>query len=89
MNEYITPVATTLFYVIIIAILYIVVAIPQKKARKDLSTMQQELKLGDTVTTHSGIIGKIIEINEDVITISTGPDEIKLNVQRWSVVSKN
>lgn len=86
MNEYIT---TTLFYIVIIAILYIVVAIPQKKAKKDLNVMQQELKLGDTVTTHSGIIGKIIEIDEDVITISTGPDEIKLNVQRWSVVSKD
>jgi len=84
MQEYIT----VGFYIVIILVLYLVVAIPQKKRQKEVSTMQASLKMGDVVTTHSGIIGKITEIKDDVITVSSGPDDIKLNVQRWSIISK-
>jgi len=78
----------TIFYIILILFLYLIVLVPQKKARKDMQELQKEVKVDDTITTHSGIIGKIIEINEDTITIVTGPDEIKLDVQRWSIVEK-
>lgn len=84
MQDYIT----VGFYIVIILLLYLVVAIPQKKRQKELNDMQSALKVGDVVTTHSGIIGTITEIKDDVITVSSGPDEIKLNVQRWSIISK-
>lgn len=78
----------TIFYIVLIIFLYLIVLVPQKKVKKDMQELQKELKIDDTITTHSGIIGKIIAINEDTITIVTGPDEIKLDVQRWSIVNK-
>lgn len=59
---------------------------PQEKRRKKIEAMQESLKVGDEIITNGGIIGKIININNDVLTIEASAEKTKLNIKRWAVI---
>jgi preprotein translocase subunit YajC len=58
----------------IIAIFYFLLIRPQKKAQQRHQTMVQGLKKGDEVMTEGGIIGQIVHLKDDRVTIRTGQD---------------
>lgn len=78
----------TIFWVVMVVVLYLVVALPQRKAKQDIIKMQESIKEGEMVTTHSGIVGKVVKMDGDIITIATGPESMELDVQKWSVIAK-
>ena len=78
----------TIFWIVMVAILYLMVALPQRKAKQEIAKMQESIKEGETITTHSGIVGKVVKIDGDILTIATGPESIEIDVQKWSVISK-
>ena len=49
--------------VIMFTVLYFMIIRPQNKKRLEMESMINNLKVGDKVLTHSGIIGKIVKIN--------------------------
>ena len=49
--------------------------------------MQENLKEGDKVITHSGLSGVIEKIEEDRIILKTYPDNVKISVEKWAVVA--
>lgn len=73
-------------YVIIILVAYLMVSLPRKRQEKLLKEMQEQLKIGDKVTTYSGIIGKIIFITDEEIVIQTEPDDVKFTIGKWSIM---
>lgn len=75
-------------FVLVIVVFYFVLIRPQKKKDKADQEMRDSLKVGDVVTTRGGIIGKITNIKDQQLTISTGADSIKIRVERWAVLSK-
>ena len=75
-------------FVLVIIVFYFILIRPQKKRDKAEQEMRDNLKVGDVVTTRGGIIGKITNIKDQQLTISTGADGIKIRVQRWAVLSK-
>lgn len=84
MEQYVT----TIFWVAMVVILYLIVALPQRKAKQNIVKMQETIKEGETITTHSGIVGKVIKIDGNILTIATGPENIEIDIQKWSVISK-
>ena len=58
----------------IIAIFYFLLIRPQKKAQQRHQEMVQGLKRGDEVMTDGGIIGEVIHLKEDRVTLKTGGD---------------
>ena len=61
-------------FVILIAtvvIFYFLLIRPQRKRDKELKAQMDALKVGDQVTTIGGIVGKVANIKDDEITIST------------------
>jgi preprotein translocase subunit YajC len=56
----------------IFAILYFLLIRPQRQAAKRHQVMLQALKKGDEVMTEGGILGKVVHLKEDRITIRTG-----------------
>lgn len=75
-------------FVLVIVVFYFVLIRPQKKRDKAEQEMRDALKVGDVVTTRGGIVGKITNIKDQQITISTGADGIKIRIERWAVLSK-
>lgn len=50
----------------------------QRKRQKMMQERKNNLKNGDRVMMDCGIYGVVKEINDDIITIAVGPDEVKL-----------
>ena len=67
------------------AIFYFIIYRPQKKQEKETAQMRSNLKIGDEISTNGGILGRIVKIKDDIITIETGSDKNKLKIFNWAV----
>ena len=58
---------------------------PQKKQEKQIKEMREGLSIGDEVVTTAGILGRIVRIKEDIITLELGSDRTKMKVYNWAI----
>ena len=70
--------------VIWVAIFYLLVFRPQAKTRKEHEQMLKNLKKHDEVATTGGIIGTVVDVRPDVVTLRVG-DTIRLPFERTAV----
>ena len=71
--------ASTVFIiqmVAIFAIFYFLLIRPQRAAQKRHQQMLSELKKGDEIITDGGIVGSVVHIAEDHITVKTGDTRV-------------
>lgn len=73
--------------IILMIALFAVTIIPQRKREKKIKDMLANLKPGDRVRTIGGIYGTITAIKDDVVTISVGPDKVRLVFIRGAIAS--
>ena len=71
----------------IFLIFYFLLIRPQRKQQKSHDEMVKSLSRGDEVVTIGGIIGKIVHLTEDRITIKTAEDT-RLEIERSKVGRK-
>ena len=71
--------------VVMFVALYFFTIRPQKKQEKQINDMRNSLQVGDEITTIGGIIGKIVSIKEETVTIETGRDGTKIRILRSAV----
>ena len=62
--------------VAIFAIFYFLLIRPQRTAQKRHQQMLSELKRGDDVVTEGGIVGTVVHLAEEQVTIKTGDTRI-------------
>ena len=73
--------------IILMIALFAVMIIPQRKRENKIKDMLANLKPGDRVRTIGGIYGTITAIKDDVVTISVGPDKVRLVFIRGAIAS--
>jgi preprotein translocase subunit YajC len=73
--------------ILIFVVFYFLLIRPQQKKAKEHREMLNNLKKGDEVITAGGIIGKIVGITNDVITLEIS-DNVKIKVSRGFISSK-
>lgn len=66
---------------IVFAIFYFLMIRPQQKQAKQHQQMLDNLKRGDSVVTSGGIIGKIYQINGNIIMLEVA-DDVRIKVMR-------
>jgi preprotein translocase subunit YajC len=64
-------------------IFYVMLIRPQQKRAKEQAKMVSELKAGDKVTTTSGIVGVVVGIKDNSVTLRSG--ESKLEVTKAAI----
>lgn len=69
--------------VFFILIFYVMLIRPQQKKAKEQSEMLKSLKAGDKVTTTAGLVGVVVGIKDNTVTIRSG--ESKLEVTKAAV----
>ncbi len=74
--------------VIMIAFVYFGMIRPQKKKDKQIEEMRSEIKVGDEIITIGGIVGKVIVVKDDMITIETGAPKSRIELYKWSINTK-
>ena len=60
--------------VLIFGLFFFMIILPEKKRKKQYGEMMSSLSLNDDVMTRGGIVGKIVQMDEEHITIETSSD---------------
>ena len=85
MGAFFTNYGGLIMIVLMFVALYFLMIRPQKKQEKQVNDMRNNLQVGDEITTIGGIIGKIVSIKEDTITVETSHDRTKIRILRTAV----
>lgn len=72
------PAATMIMMFGFIAIFYFIFFRPQRKQQKEHEALVKNLKRGDKVSTIGGIVGEIVHLTNDVVTIKSGDTRIEV-----------
>lgn len=83
--------STLLMFVIyggFIAFMYFVLIRPQRKKQKEISRMQSEIEIGQSILTSGGLYGKVVDIVNDILIVEFGTNKgVRVPVQREAVAS--
>lgn len=71
--------------VLVFGLMYVMLILPQKKKEKKTKEMLNSLQVGWSVTTIGGVVGKIVNIKDDEVTIESGVEKSKILIKRWAV----
>ena len=71
---------------LVIGVMYFLVFRPQNQKAQEQAKMLSGLKRNDEVVTTGGIIGRIAEVGDKVITLEVAPN-VKLRVERPQIAS--
>ncbi|MGI5970291.1 MAG: preprotein translocase subunit YajC [Oscillospiraceae bacterium] len=74
-------------FLLIIVVFYFLMIRPENKRKKTIAEMRSALKVGDKVMTLGGIVGEICAIDDDLITIETGEDRVRIQLDRAAISS--
>ena len=58
---------------------------PAKKKQKKIEAMRNALSVGDEIVTIGGVMGTIVHITEDDVTIETSEDRVRIQFKKWAV----
>lgn len=79
------PTETILMLVVLIAVFYFMIIRPENKRKKAAEQLRSSLKKGDKLTTIGGIVGSIVQVNDDTIIIETSEDRVRVEITKWAV----
>ncbi|NLL68282.1 MAG: preprotein translocase subunit YajC [Clostridiaceae bacterium] len=74
-----------LFLILPLGLMYVLMVVPQKKKEKKLRDTINSATVGDQIVTIGGIVGKIVNIQDDEITFETSVERTKLTVKKWAI----
>jgi preprotein translocase subunit YajC len=63
--------------ILMIAVFWFLLIRPQKKRQQEHKGMLEGLRRGDTVVTTGGLIGRIVEIDGDILTLDLGETKVR------------
>ena len=71
--------------VVFFVLMWLLMVRPEKKKQKKVEDMRKALTVGDEVVSIGGIMGKVVHVTDDDITIETGEDRVRVQVKKWAV----
>ena len=72
---------------IFIGAMYFFMIRPQKKQEKQIADMRNNLTIGDEITTIGGILGRVVHVKDDIVTLETGSDRLKIKIRKSAVAT--
>jgi preprotein translocase subunit YajC len=62
--------------ILVVAIFYFLLIVPQRREQKRHREMLAALRPGDEVVTAGGIIGEIVQLKDDQVTLKSGDSRV-------------
>lgn len=75
-----------IFIVAILVVLYFLMIRPQQKRAKEQQNLMNSLQKGDEVIMSGGLMGRIVKLEDTVVTVSVN-DTTELKFQKQAVVA--
>ena len=73
-------------FIIIFVLFYFMLIRPQMKQAKEHRTMLDALKTGDEIVTTTGILGKIVKLNNQFSTIEVATN-VEIKIQKQTILT--
>lgn len=73
------------YFAIIAGLFYLILYRPQRKKMKQDEAMRNSVTVGDNVVMTCGIIGKVVNIKDDEVTIETGAARTQLKFTKGAI----
>ena len=67
--------------------MFALMIIPQRKREKKIKDMLAAIKVGDRVRTIGGIYGTVSALRDDIVTLTVGPDKVRLVFARGAIAN--
>lgn len=77
-------VSPILFAVLVLVVFYFLLIRPQQKKDKERRQMIESLTVGAEVVTGGGVLGKVVEVGEQFLTVEIA-ERVRIKVQRHSI----
>lgn len=77
--------SSLIFLILMFVVMYFILIRPQKKKEKESKAMQSSLQVGDEIVTIGGIVGLVVQVNEDTVVIETTSNRNKLRIKNWAI----
>ena len=85
-----TQQATSLIMMVVLfVIMYFFMIRPQKKKDKEVKNMRDSLAIGDEVISIGGIHGKVVKVNDEIVTLELPHGKQRINLSKWAVGTVN
>jgi preprotein translocase subunit YajC len=81
-----SPMGMFIMMGLFVVIFYFLLIRPQQKKQKEHQAMLSKLAAGDEIVTAGGILGRIVEIGDNFITLEIA-DNVRIKVQRFQVTT--
>lgn len=78
-----------IYLVVMVAIFYFILIRPQKKRQKQMANMLDALQVNDEIVTAGGVVGKVVTIKEDTVTVETSADRTKITFEKSAISRVN
>jgi len=78
-------IGTLLPLILMLAVFYLVIFIPENKRKKKYAALLNNLKVNDEIMTKGGIMGKIINIQDEYIILESGPDRARIKLAKSGI----
>jgi preprotein translocase subunit YajC len=71
-------------FALMFGVIYFLMIRPQQKKMKDQQSMMSQLKQGDDILTNSGILGKVTEVSDKIVTVEVA-DRVRVKMLKSQV----
>ena len=79
------PMITLLMFGGMFLFMYLLIIRPQRKRQKEHQNLVAALAKGDEVIMTSGMLGKILKVDDNYVVIETGSNNVELKFQKVAV----
>lgn len=81
--------ATLINILMVVAIFYFLLILPQRREQKRHKEMLEALRPGDSVVTAGGIMGEIVQLRDDQVTLKSGESRFVVEKAKIARVVKS
>jgi len=81
--------ATLINILMVVAIFYFLLILPQRREQKRHKEMLEALRPGDSVVTAGGIMGEIVQLRDDQVTVKSGESRFVVEKAKIARVVKS
>lgn len=71
--------------ILMFALFYFLILRPQKKREREVQQMRSALQTGDEIVTIGGILGRIVQVKEDIVVIEVGSEKTHMEVLKTAI----
>ena len=74
--------------ILLIVLFYVLLIRTQRKREKADQAMRNSIMTGDRICTIGGIIGRVVAVTEETITLETTSNHTRLKMYKWAIRNK-